>query len=76
MSLYDYQVSQDIDRHDLPFYALSMAAMRKADTNNWEKLRDAWPEVWHELDARYHAPGGALTAAELQQVMQQNEADA
>lgn len=76
MSLYDYQMSQQLDRQDPPFCALIMAAMRKADTNNLEKLRAAWPEVWRELGARYHAPGGALTAAELQQVMQQNEADA
>ena len=61
MSMYDYEVSQEIDRQDPPFYALIMAAMRKASTRNLEKLRDAWPEVWNELQARYHAPGGALT---------------
>ena len=61
MSMHDYRMSIEIDRHDYPFYALIMAAMRKADTNNLELLRDAWPAVWYELDARYHAPGGALT---------------
>ena len=68
MSLYDYQVAQQIDRQDPPFYALIMAAMRKASTRNAEKLRDAWPEVWREFYARYHAPGGALTESELQQL--------
>lgn len=60
MSRYDYEVSRDLDAHDLPFYALIMAAMRKADTDNLDKLQAAFPETWRELDARYHAPGGLL----------------
>ncbi len=58
MSLYDYQRSQHIC--DEPFYVLIMAAMRRADTNNAEKLREAFPGTWRELEARYHAPGGLL----------------
>jgi len=42
------------------FYPLLMAAMRCADTDNTERLRDAFPEVWEELHARYHAPGGVI----------------
>lgn len=64
MSLYDYQVSQKLT--DPPFYALIMAAMRKADDVNAAKLRYAWPEVWHELESRYHAPGGLLAGEEVE----------
>lgn len=42
------------------FYALIMAAMRQADTDNAERLRRCWPDVWQELHARYNAPGGIL----------------
>jgi hypothetical protein len=42
------------------FYPLLMAAMRCADTDNTERLRDAFPEVWEELHARYQAPGGVI----------------
>lgn len=60
MSYYDYRRSQEIAAQDYPFYALIMAAMRQADTDNTVKLKMAWPEVWDELDKRYHAPGGIL----------------
>lgn len=60
MSLYDYRRSQDLERADVGFHALVMAAMRRADTDNLAKLQRAWPEVWTELQARYHAPGGVL----------------
>jgi hypothetical protein len=42
------------------FYSLLMAAMRCADTGNTERLREAFPEVWDELNARYQAPGGVI----------------
>ena len=58
MSYHEYVVSKEL--HGAPFYALIMAAMRGADTHNEAKLRFAWPEVWDELYARYHAPGGLL----------------
>ena len=61
MSLYDYRAAMKIAQEDDPFYALIMAAMLKADTTNIEKLRLLFPETWRELDARYHAPGGALS---------------
>jgi len=60
MSLYDYRQSQKIAAEDHPFYALIMAAMRKADTANTAKLQQAFPETWSELEARYYAPGGVL----------------
>lgn len=60
MSFHEYRVSRNIAAQDVPFYALVMAAMRQADTANAAKLRDAWPDVWDELQSRYHAPGGLL----------------
>ena len=65
---HEYLVSQELSAEDHPFYALIMAAMRKADTANTAKLKAAWPEVWKELYARYHAPGGTLTENELEYV--------
>lgn len=60
MSLYDYQVSKKIAAEDYPFYALVMAAMRQADSDNMEKLHTAFPLVYEELSLRYNAPGGFL----------------
>jgi len=60
MSLYDYRVSIHLAADDPPFYALIMAAMRKADTDDLEELRAAWPDVWDELCRRYKAGGGRL----------------
>jgi hypothetical protein len=60
VSYHEYVVSKGISQGDRPFYALVMAAMRQADTNNAAKLRAAFPDTWAELDARYNAPGGIL----------------
>jgi hypothetical protein len=60
MSYYDYRASMEVSAVDPPFYALIMAAMRQADNPNTEKLKAAWPDVYAELHARYHAPGGLL----------------
>ena len=60
MSLYDYKASLEIASQDYPFYALIMACMRQADSNNIDLLKFAFPDVWHELKARYNAPGGIL----------------
>lgn len=60
MSYYDYAVSQELAKMDPPFYALVMAAMRKADSDNIVRLRNLFPETYAELFARYHAPGGYL----------------
>lgn len=66
MSLHEYRASLEIGRMDPPFYALVMAAMRKADTYNFAKLSAAFPEVRDELQARYDAPGGLLDGEEIQ----------
>jgi hypothetical protein len=60
MGLHEYRTSKELARLDAPFYALVMAAMRQADTVNAAKLREAFPGVWEELQARYDAPGGLL----------------
>ena len=69
MSLYDYQVSRDIAGQDPPFYGILMAAIRQADTANTEKIRAAWPEVYAEFEARYHARGGRLPGDDTPRVV-------
>lgn len=61
MSLFDYILSREIEEAAPPFYALIMAAMRRADSNNIVLLRQVFPDVYDELEARYHCPGGKLT---------------
>jgi len=60
MSLHEFIHSQVLAERDVPFHALIMAAMRKADTGNIEKLKSCWPETWDELEKRYWSPGGLL----------------
>jgi len=60
MSLDDYTVSRDLVADDTPFYGLVMAAMWRADPENLVKLINAWPEVYAEFDARFHATRGRL----------------
>ena len=60
MSLHSYHVSKKLLKNDPPFYAIILAAMRKADTDNLARLKNAWPGVYAELDARYNAPMGLL----------------
>jgi hypothetical protein len=60
MSYVDYRVSQQMAAIDYPFYAIIMAAMRKADNHNLARLKVAFPETWKELDIRYNTPGGIV----------------
>ncbi len=60
MSRHEYEASKSLSQSDPPFYALIMAAMRKADSQNLGLLRTGWPEVWEELEARYNTPNGEL----------------
>lgn len=64
MSHFDYMQSRDISALDPTFAALIMAAMRKADSTNSARLRQAFPDIWDELDQRYNAPGGWLPGEE------------
>ena len=65
MSLHDYEVSQVIVSKGYPFYALIMAAMRQADSDNYTELQQAFPEIGQELQLRYDAPGGLLAHERL-----------
>ena len=58
MSRYDYLEAQKLS--NAPFYALIMAAMKRADFHNQKLLASAFPEVDEELRARRNAPGGVL----------------
>ncbi len=60
MSLHDYRVSGELAAQGVPFLALILAAMRRADTTNLERLKLAFPEVGDELQKRYNAPSGLL----------------
>lgn len=60
MSLFDYRKAQELAKADIPFYALIMAAMRKADSTNLAMLRSMYPEIYREVEARYNAPGAIL----------------
>ena len=64
MSLYDYNQSLEMKDKDFSFSALIMAAIRKADSFNTEKLKNCWPELWDEMFKRYNAPGGVLVGEE------------
>ncbi|MCK9601697.1 MAG: hypothetical protein M0R06_21825 [Sphaerochaeta sp.] len=60
MTLHEWRAAENLHRADPPFYALIMAAMWKADTDNRATLMIAFPETWNECHARYDAPGGLL----------------
>jgi len=60
LSLYDYKLSQKIAAQGYSFYGLLAALFRDADTDNLERLSDAFPGFWETLQRRYYAPGGVL----------------
>ncbi len=69
MSLRDYEIGLEIDgRYQVSedFYGVVMALMRNADSENLEKLKAAWPDVWAECERRYNAPGGLLVGEAVQ----------
>ena len=45
---------------DDEFYGLIQACMRLADTDNLQRLKQAFPTQWSDLRAGYNAPGGML----------------
>jgi len=67
MSLFDFRKAVELKRKDVPFYALIMAAMMRADHINSHLLKSAWPEVWEETSRRYNAPGGILEEDNMQE---------
>jgi hypothetical protein len=67
MSIIDYRKSIHLSSNG--FYPLLMAAMRNADNDNLEKLKQVFPRVYEELTQRYNAPGGALSRNEMDWVV-------
>lgn len=61
MSLYDYERSIEVVAKGYPFYALVMAAMKVADSDNIEKLMLIFPRTYYELQERSHFPGGLVS---------------
>lgn len=60
MSHYDYVTSREIAKGDPPFAALVMAALRKADSENYARITEAFPEITAEFRYRYWSSGGYL----------------
>jgi len=61
MNLYDYERSKKIAAEEPSFATLIMAAAWKADTLNFGRLREAFPEIIIEdLEKRYFG-GGVLS---------------
>jgi hypothetical protein len=56
--LYDFNVALKLQ--NVPFDALIMAAVMKADGENRVKLIEGFSDLYHETQARYNAPGGKL----------------
>lgn len=59
MSIVDFKEAQTISQ-GLNFRAMIMAAMMKGDSQNREKLRAAFPEIFEELKRRQAVAGGYL----------------
>ena len=65
MGIREYFQSQDIAYQNYDFEAIIMAALRQADTENYAKLQEAFPEIQDELMRRYNATGGVLDRSEV-----------
>lgn len=60
MSLHEYRRAIELKRADEPFYALVMAAIMRADSDNVARFAEAFPETYYETLLRYNSPGGEL----------------
>lgn len=58
MTHHDYTQSREIAGHTMATYI--MAAIRCAPDSEIVVLRAAFPDIYSELEARYHSPGGHL----------------
>lgn len=61
MHVTDYWKARRLINEDFPFYAALTYLVLKADSDNLEKIRSAWPGFVEQTQARYNAPAGALT---------------
>jgi hypothetical protein len=70
MSHHDYIKALDLNAgilEDIPTFAtLIMAACYKADPDNLELLKKAFPVLWGEFQARFHSLGGFLPGESAQ----------
>jgi hypothetical protein len=60
LSLHSFHQALKLVRADIPFYALIAAGMMKADTDNLQRLKAAFPGFFEELQRRYNAELGVL----------------
>lgn len=60
MSFHDYSMSKALEH--APFYALIMAALRKADAENFAKLEAAFPTTLAEMRSRQRSPTGRIAS--------------
>ena len=62
MSRHDYRVSLELVRSGVPYCALLLAALARADSTNYQRLAAAFPDVAQELAERAAAPGNMLSS--------------
>ena len=60
MTIWDYRSAQELVGKGYSFRALITAALMRADDNNVDKIRRAWPDIASEAAARYSVAGGLL----------------
>ena len=53
MGIYDYQKAKEIAAKNQTFTSLIMAAAWEADTQNFGRLKEAFPEIIEELERIY-----------------------
>ena len=68
MSLQDYTQGKRLSTHcvveSIGFFSVIQCAMRMASPDILEKLRSAFPEIWHDYDLRLGRPNGILAGEE------------
>lgn len=65
IGLFAYRESHRPELAAVPWHSLLCALMRGADSGNAARLREAFPDEWREMQARYDAPGGRIGAEAL-----------
>lgn len=60
----DYWKARRLVKEDFPFYAALAYLIQKADSDNLERIRRAWPGEVTRMQERHNAPGGAITEDE------------
>jgi len=56
VSLHDYHRSLKLLNES--FYGLLLAALQRADSTNYDRLKRSFPEVAQELETRHRSPDG------------------